>query len=276
VTLPDLTVRPRAVAIDLDGTLLDSRTRLSARSSGAVYACLAAGIPVIIATSRPWRTAVRALGPALAETCSLVLENGAVVRGRPPLSFDMKYTIPPDLLDRALALMTSLEPDIGLTLEIDGREFGGNLARTSAELMERNAATPDMYLPLEAARSLGPSKIAASCRGRDLSALAHALQKNFGDTLSLVLGDGLTFLNITMKEATKTGAIANLVASAGWTLADVLAFGDDIPDLDMLRACGTSVAMANACAEVLAACRYRTLSNNADGVAAVLEKLVLS
>jgi Cof subfamily protein (haloacid dehalogenase superfamily) len=275
VNLPDFAAGlPKAVAIDLDGTLLDSHARLSQRSRRAVAGCIAAGIPVIIATSRPCRTAVRALGSTLAETCSLVLENGAVVRASPPLSGNYKVEIPPDTLEAAVSLMTTMEPDIGLTLEIEGREFGGNVARTAEDLRERNAATPEMYLSLEAAKALGPSKIAASHRGGDLSPLVEALEARFGDVLSIVPGNGLTFLNITMKEATKTRAIETLLASAGWTLGDVLALGDDTPDLDMLRACGTAVAMANACDEVLAACPYRTLSNDEEGVAAVLKKLL--
>jgi hypothetical protein len=46
---------PKAVAIDLDGTLLDSQTRLSSRSRSALESCLEPGIPAIIATSRPAR-----------------------------------------------------------------------------------------------------------------------------------------------------------------------------------------------------------------------------
>jgi hypothetical protein len=275
VNLPDFAAGPpKAVAIDLDGTLLDSHARLSQRSRRTMAGCIAAGIPVIIATSRAERSVRHLIGQDLADRCSLVLQNGAVARGAPPLSGSFKLAIPPAILDATLALMLTMEPDIRLTLEIEGREFGGNVPRTAEDLRERNAATPDLYLSLEAARALGPSKIAASCGNRDLSALVRALEGRFGDVLSIVPANGMTFLNITVKEATKTRAIETLLASAGWTLGDVLALGDDIPDLDMLRACGTAVAMANACDEVLAACPYRTLSNDEEGVAAVLEKLL--
>ncbi len=55
---------------------------------------------------------------------------------------------------------------------------------------------------------------------------------------------------------------------------DVLAFGDDIPDIDLLTSCGTAVAMANAVPEVLSLCRYSTASNDNDGVAVVLERVL--
>jgi hydroxymethylpyrimidine pyrophosphatase-like HAD family hydrolase len=44
-----------------------------------------------------------------------------------------------------------------------------------------------------------------------------------------------------------------------------MTFGDDLPDLEMLQACGISIAMANAIPEVKAACSYHTASNDEDG-----------
>lgn len=54
-----------------------------------------------------------------------------------------------------------------------------------------------------------------------------------------------------------------------------MAIGDSQNDLDMLKAAGFSVAMANAGQEVKDAADYVTLSNDEDGVAAVVEKFVL-
>ena len=275
MNLPDFAAGlPKAVAIDLDGTLLDSHGEISPRTHLALELCTETGLAVIIATARPARWMPRLFTEKELAAFSFINQNGSVVRASPPFSGSHKVEIPPGVLDAALATLQTLEPDIRLTLEIEGCEFGGNVSADPDRLWARNAATPDMYLPLEAARALDPSKIAASCGGRDLSSLTEQLEVRFGDVLSIVPGDGLTFLNITMKEATKPAAIEKLVASAGWTLNDVLALGDDIPDLDMLRACGTAVAMANACHEVLAVCPYRTLSNDEGGVALVLEKLL--
>ena len=53
----------------------------------------------------------------------------------------------------------------------------------------------------------------------------------------------------------------------------MLAFGDDLADLKMLRLAEHGVAMANALPAVLAAAPYRTASNEAEGVALALEAL---
>ena len=53
----------------------------------------------------------------------------------------------------------------------------------------------------------------------------------------------------------------------------MVAFGDDLPDKDMLLQCGKPVAMGNTLPELKEACRYSTASNEEDGVAIVIERI---
>ena len=75
--------------------------------------------------------------------------------------------------------------------------------------------------------------------------------------------------------AHKGAALARLAAHLGFGMEAVMAFGDGLNDLTMVRDSGWGVAMANAVPEVLAAARFTTLSNDDDGVAAAIERLVL-
>ena len=59
-------------------------------------------------------------------------------------------------------------------------------------------------------------------------------------------------------------------------LDKVAAFGDDLNDLEMLRVCGSGVAVANAVQNVKEAADYVTLSNDQDGVAVWLERNLIS
>ena len=80
MNLPKFTKLPGAVAIDLDGTLLNSKTQLSERNRAALEKCIERGIPVIIATSRSERGTRRVIGNDLSDACSLVMANGAMPR----------------------------------------------------------------------------------------------------------------------------------------------------------------------------------------------------
>lgn len=62
MNLPNFDHAPGAIAIDLDGTLLNSQSQLSERNRIAIDKCIEHNIPVIIATSRPARTLHRLLG----------------------------------------------------------------------------------------------------------------------------------------------------------------------------------------------------------------------
>ncbi|HEY41831.1 MAG TPA: HAD hydrolase family protein [Dehalococcoidia bacterium] len=272
--LPSFNKIPGAVAIDLDGTLLNRQTQLSKRNLAAIEACVARGIPVVIATSRPARTTRRALGYSLADKCSLVIMNGALALGVPPLSGVFREPLPPDVARGTINLLMDLEPEVRLTIELDGWEFGRNWHSSPEELWQYNAATPDMVMTLEEALERNPAKIAASRMGKDVSDLADAVLQRFGGTASVLSANDMTFLNIVSARTSKSEALRILLQSCDILLEDVLAFGDDVPDLDLLEACGIPVAMANCVPEVRAVTSYTTASNDEDGVAIVLEKML--
>lgn len=60
------------------------------------------------------------------------------------------------------------------------------------------------------------------------------------------------------------------------TLNEIVSFGDDINDMEMLQTCGTGVAVSNAVADVKAVADCVTLSNDEDGVADWIEKNILT
>jgi Cof subfamily protein (haloacid dehalogenase superfamily) len=272
--LPSFSKIPGAVAIDLDGTLLNSQTQLSERNRAAVEACVARDIPVIIATSRATRTTRRVLGESLFDKCSLVVMNGALALGASPLTGVFKESLPPEVARGVIELLTGMGPEVRLTIEMEGWEFGTNWNSSPEELWQRNAATQDMVMTLEKALTRNPAKIAASRMGKDVSDLADAVSQKFGSAASVLPANNMTFLNIVSARTSKSGALRRLLQSCDIPLEDVLAFGDDVPDLDLLEACGIPVAMANCAPEVRVATSYTTASNDENGVAIVLEKIL--
>jgi hydroxymethylpyrimidine pyrophosphatase-like HAD family hydrolase len=81
-------------------------------------------------------------------------------------------------------------------------------------------------------------------------------------------------LEMSARGVTKASALAALADRAGIPSADVVAFGDMPNDLPMLAWAGRAVAVANAHPEVLALADEVTASNDEDGVAVVLERMV--
>src|SRR4030042_1872520 len=168
VNLPLLHQRPDAIAIDLDGTLFNSQTQISRRNSKAIEKCLAQGIPVIIATSRPARSVHRLVGAELEKRCSLVLQNGAIGMGALPLAGRIKEIIPSALTRDIIKAILQMEPEMRITIELEGYSFGTNKPRNPDELWAINSATPDMQLSIEEALTQEATKIAAGGINRNI------------------------------------------------------------------------------------------------------------
>ncbi len=273
--LPQFNHLPAAIAIDLDGTLLNSRTELPVRNRTALEACIHRDIPVIIATSRPARIFTRIFPQVLVEKCSYLLMNGALARGRPPLSGYYRESLTDEILRNIVDCTLNFDNAAHITIEIDGYDFGVNWQVDPEQLWRRNSATPDMVLSLEDALQRNPCKLAIGSTA--ILELAERLKKCYSNEISIVVSSGdRPLLNITSPLATKTTALRRLLTPFGISFDGVLAFGDDFPDIEMLRECGISVAMANALPEVETVCKYQTSSNDEDGVAVVLEKMLIS
>ncbi len=286
MNFPKFTRLPGAIAIDLDGTLLNSKTQLSERNRVALEKCIERGIPVIIATGRPQRSVNRLMGGELVNRCSVVSMNGALAIGKFPLSGYIKETLTEEMIRGIIDTSLKNDRHTRITIEIEGYEFattleGYDFAKKDSldkeTLWQRNSATPEMIIGLEDAIKRKPCKIALG--NTDIFFLAEILSRQFGDVSSIVVSKftsatSVPLLNITAKTATKTEALGRLLTPHGISLDDTMAIGDDLPDLEMLQACGIPVAMANAFPEVKAVCAYSTASNDEDGVAVVLEKML--
>lgn len=106
-------------------------------------------------------------------------------------------------------------------------------------------------------------------------ALARNIAASVEDCDCVRFSDG-EWYKLTKKSATKERAIEALSEATGIKAAEMIAFGDDLVDLGMLRMCGCGVAMGNAVEAVRCAADDSTGTNDADGVAEYLKKRLLS
>ncbi|MFG2224765.1 HAD hydrolase family protein [Streptomyces sp. NPDC048644] len=95
-----------------------------------------------------------------------------------------------------------------------------------------------------------------------------------GGLASFTRSSPTALLEISGPGVSKAGTLARCCAERGIAPEEVVAFGDMPNDIEMLGWAGTSYAMANAHPDVLATTTGRTVSNNEDGVAAVIEQIL--
>jgi hydroxymethylpyrimidine pyrophosphatase-like HAD family hydrolase len=107
----------------------------------------------------------------------------------------------------------------------------------------------------------------------DFAALGRILQALPDDTRAL-LSEKYNLVQILAATADKTHALRHLVELYARQMAHVIAIGDDVNDVEMIRDSGLGIAVANAIPAVKTVAKRQTLSNDEDGVAMVIEELL--
>ena len=269
----------RIVALDLDGTLLDSGKNLSSANRDALAAAAARGVHVVPTTGRFFGgmpESVRAL-PFVRYAITV---NGAQVYDRGTGAAIVREELP---LATALAVMRYLD---GFDVIYDC--YQDNWGRMTASMQERAADyAPDAhYLKMirELRKPYPDLKAYLEGEGRDVQKImlfardvavreriAEGVKERFPGLA--VTASTWNNLELNSADAHKGLALKRLAEHLGLGLENCMAFGDGANDVTMVRMAGVGVAMSNACPEVLAAADRVTLSNDEDGVAAVLREL---
>ncbi|WP_197093870.1 HAD family hydrolase [Nonomuraea sp. SBT364] len=259
---------PRIVATDLDGTLLRSDGTVSPRTREALRLARRAGAEVVFVTARPPRS-MAPIARQAGELGTAVCSNGAIVYDVTADEIVTMEAIEPASARKILDALTEALPGIAFAAET-GRgvlcQPGYGRTHPGDELYRRGV--PDVCAagePIVKLLAWSPE---------------HPLDDLFTAAVAAVEGQAEVthsgvpgLLEISAPGVTKAGTLAGFCERLGAGPADVVAFGDMPNDLAVLAFAGAGYAMANSHHLVLQAVERRTLSNDEDGVAVVLERL---
>lgn len=236
--------RPRLVALDIDGTLVDHDGRLPDGVAVAVASVVAAEVPVVLATGRSWH-GVRPLVDELALPPGWsVASNGAVVVSYPPERIAKAVTFDPrEVIER----VGELAPEALIAVEEIGRGY-----RTSGEF-PRGDLTGEMIIEdVEQLSSRPVTRVIVRDPLRSDAEFVQLAEQLGLHGVSYYVGWS-AWLDIVPAGVTKASGLADVVAELGLEASDVLAVGDGRNDVEMLAWAGRGVAMGQAPAEVHAA-----------------------
>lgn len=264
--------RIRLFAIDVDGTLLDSRHELSAATKAAISHVRNRGVEVLLASSRgPVAMEAILLALRLTDPVAFVASQGAITA-----SYSSDHTL--RLIDQqsmpteAAQQIVRAAAEVGISVNwfAGAHWYVSTVDHTVASEARIVGATPTVRDLL--AETTGPDKLMLIAPTNDPAPLRRIAER---------LPTGLkaqtsnpTYLEITRADVDKASAVARYCAQRGIPAASVVALGDGPNDLGLFAYAGTSIAPANARAQVLAAATLLTRSNDADGVAHALTTLV--
>ena len=255
----------RLIASDLDGTLLRSDGTVSARTSAALLRAHAAGAEIVVVTARaPW--SIEELAPPASDVA--ICCNGAVIwdlRRQQPLE---TYPLQPAVAGRIVTGLRERAPGVTFACEL-----GVGAIREPAYVPLW--PTPDVHPRRDALEIVAEPVFKLVAQHPDLSQHElHELTIELCGDEATVTYSGALLVEISAAGVTKAFALAAHCAERGIRPGEVVAFGDMPNDVPLLRFAGLGVAVANAHPDVLAAADEVTTSNDEDGVALVLERLL--
>lgn len=266
----------KLIAIDLDGTLLNNKKEVSSANKAALQAAKAHGVKVVICTGRP----LRAIRPYLKELnleepgdYSITFNGGlvqnndtGVVMEKAVLSFDQvkellqlgrDLSLPIDVLSEEIVWIVPTDP-----------EHPSIYSQLNPLLDYRD--TTEAALDPEALYNKIVVAYEQEYLDQQITKIPQAIRERYE-----VIKTRDVLLEFMPKGITKAYGIELLIQDLGILPEEVMAIGDEENDLPMIEFAGMGVAMENAVAQVKEVADVITDSNEADGVAKVIEKYVL-
>jgi Cof subfamily protein (haloacid dehalogenase superfamily) len=273
----------RLLAIDIDGTLVNSQEELSPATQAALARAGRAGIHLVLATGRRYSRTLHLVEP-LGISVPLVTAGGALVKD--PRDHRTLYCakFDPGVLRRALELVarSGFEPVVCADTYAQGFDY--YLARedtASAELGEYLRLNPGCgRLWPELVADPPPGIFAAFAMGtrEQMLVLEAALAARLGGEISTHVLRSPKYSGFMCEIApggvTKWSAIRRLAAGWGIGEHEICAVGDDVNDIPMIRAAGLGIAMGNALPEVKEAADRIAPSQEEDGLVTVVAWLL--
>jgi 5-amino-6-(5-phospho-D-ribitylamino)uracil phosphatase len=275
----------RLLAIDIDGTLVNSRNELTPCTCAALERAAAAGIQVVLATGRRYSHALP-LVERLGIRVPLVTASGALVKDPTNHATLYRAEFEPAALLAAMRLIDACGYDPVFCADTYAEGFDYYLPRADAR-------TPELagYLAMNPGRgriwpelltSPPPGLFAGFVTGRreQMLEVEEALQRELSGKLNAhVLRSPRYFgffLEVAPTGVTKWSGVLHLAEKWGISQAEICAVGDDVNDVPMIRGAGLGIAMGNAQPEVKAAAQRIAPSHDEDGLVRVVEWLLES
>ena len=266
----------RLLAIDIDGTLLDSRGRLPDAHRDALVEASALGVEVALVTGRSFHFT----GPVvelLPIPLTLIVNNGAVVKSRTGETV-LRHVLTRDAARRVLDETRHFEDSVAIVFDRpDERQIvfermdwshpnrRGYYEKNKAFIAAAPAPLRDMLTddPIQVMFNGGVEPMRALVAG--LRALPIADQ--FSVAITEYVARDFSLVDVNGAGCSKGTTLAAWVARRGWTAADVAAVGDNLNDVEMLDFAGTAYVMGNATDALKARGYHPTGSNDEAGLA---------
>lgn len=272
----------RLLAVDIDGTLLNSQFRISPIDIEALRRARQSGIEVILVTGRRHRFALP-MAHQLGLDMWLISSNGAVTRSLTGETFH-RDLLP---LRTCLDLCGEMREFRGnMVVTFDKETKGALILESMDELtssiqrwLEKNLEYIHFVIPLEKGITTDPVQAMFCGSIERMRQVSQVLSKStLRDRITVLRTEyplrDLTIVDILNRDCSKGHAVERWANFRGIAREEVMAIGDNFNDEEMLAFAGVPFIMGNACEELKSRGWHLTASNDENGVAAAINQVL--
>ncbi len=263
----------RLIVMDMDGTLLDPQSRLTARTTAALRLAGEKGAGVVLASGR-MPCALRSFVRELKLTAPLIAYNGALISDPRTEETLASFPIGPALGREIAAACEEMD------LHVQAYRGDAFACETANVFALDYQAFLNCPVRLEAVGEklsrwldFDTPKLLAIDTPERIRTVLPALRERFAGRVKVATSQP-RFIEFVSPKAGKAAALEQLSRIMDVPREEIAAFGDGMNDLDMIEWAGTGYAMANAVEEVRLRADRLAPSNAEDGVAQVVEALI--
>lgn len=265
----------KVLALDLDGTLTDSKKQITPRTEAALRKAAAKGVRIVLASGRP-TVGVQPLADRLdlAENggCILSYNGGRIVDCKTGQTL-VQHAFPPELVGPVCEFAHEAGI-VALTYDAQGiltEDPDNPYVQEEARINGIPARKVD---DLASAVTFPVNKFLLVGDPERMPHAEEMMQQRFAGKLSIYRSQPF-FIETMPLGVEKAASLALLLRTMGLFDKNLMACGDGWNDLPMIQYAGMGVAMGNAVPPVKAAADYVTADNDHDGVGLAVEKFIL-
>ena len=270
------------LAVDIDGTLLNSQFHISPVDLEALRRAHGSGIEVLLVTGRR-HTFALPMAEQLGFDLWLISSNGAVTRSLRGESFH-RDLLPVETCRQLCGVMREFRGNTVITFDKESKgalvlERMNELNSSIQRWLEKNMQFIEFIVPIEDALVSDPVQ-AMFCGplGRMGEALNRLEDSGLREQITVLRTEyplrDLSIVDVLNRNCSKGHAVERWAQHRGISREQVMAIGDNYNDVEMLAFAGLPFIMGNACEELKARGWPVTLSNDEHGVAAAIEQVL--
>jgi Cof subfamily protein (haloacid dehalogenase superfamily) len=280
---PRRSSRVRLIALDIDGTLLDSRWQLPDANRHAIAEAARRGIEVALVTGRRYDFALP-VAHKLAAPLTMIVNNGALIRSKDGQTH-LRRLLPAETAAHVLELTRPWRDGAAVIFDRQ-RECQIMLERVNVDdslrytYYSKNQEFIGLADPLETCLTEDPIQVMLSGNVEPMRQAESALRAadfaaDYSLAVTLYESKDFGMIDVINAKVSKGHSLAEWAAVQGYTREEVMAIGDNHNDLEMLSFAGIPVVMSNSVPELKAFGWHETTSNDDAGVAAAIEHFAL-